>query len=65
LPDPFGPMMPMRSPSETVNEMLRNSGSTPNRFAKPRALMIGAKSCVPLQRFYVVLRWSPNFHHHC
>ena len=43
FPDPFGPIIPMRSPSETVNEMLRKSGDTPNRFANPRALMIGGK----------------------
>jgi hypothetical protein len=30
-----------------VNEMLRNRGATPKRFANPRALMIGAKSSLP------------------
>jgi hypothetical protein len=43
--------MPMRSPSETVKEMLRNSGATPKRFANPRALIIGARSFSPLQQF--------------
>jgi len=34
-----------------VNEILRNSGATPNRFANPRALMIGAKRLYPLPQF--------------
>ena len=32
LPEPFGPIRPMRSPSDTVKEISWNSGATPNRF---------------------------------
>jgi hypothetical protein len=48
--------MPMRSPSETVNDILRNSGATPKRFANPRALMIGAKSFHPPRTILCCLR---------
>src|SRR5580704_14944915 len=41
FPDPFGPTMPIRSPSDTVNEISRNSGVAPNRFPNFCALMIG------------------------
>jgi hypothetical protein len=41
LPEPFGPITPMRSPSETVNEMFWKSGAAPYFFANPCALMIG------------------------
>src|SRR5580693_3595895 len=44
LPDPFGPITPMRSPSDTVNEIFLNSGATPYRFASPWALIIGGNS---------------------
>src|SRR5882762_11329920 len=43
LPEPLGPMSPMRSPSETVNEMFWNRGATPYLFDSPWALMIGGK----------------------
>src|SRR5258706_13322977 len=41
LPEPFGPITPMRSPSETVNEMFWKSGATPYLFDSPCALIIG------------------------
>jgi hypothetical protein len=44
LPDPFGPITPMRSPSDTVNEIFLNSGATPYLFDSPWALMIGGNS---------------------
>jgi hypothetical protein len=34
-------MTPIRSPSETVNEMFRNKGATPYFFDNPCALSIG------------------------
>src|SRR6266436_2824994 len=43
LPEPFGPMMPMRSPSDIVKEISRKSGATPYRLDSPCALMIGGK----------------------
>jgi hypothetical protein len=44
LPEPFGPITPMRAPSETVNEISWNSGAAPYLFDKPCALIIGGKS---------------------
>src|ERR1700683_415840 len=41
LPDPFGPIRPMRSPSDTVNEIFLNSGATPNFFERSCALIMG------------------------
>jgi len=43
LPEPFGPTMPMRSPSFTMNEISRKSGVAPKRLANFFALMIGGK----------------------
>ena len=43
LPEPLGPISPMRSPSETVNEIFWNSGAVPYRFESPCALIIGGK----------------------
>ena len=43
LPEPFGPIRPMRSPSDTVNEIFRKSGAIPYRLDKPCALIIGGK----------------------
>src|SRR6266404_1895669 len=41
LPEPFGPISPMRSPSETVNQIFWNSGLAPKAFEMSCALMIG------------------------
>ena len=41
LPDPFGPISPIRSPSEIVNGMFLKSGTAPNRFESPCAVIIG------------------------
>jgi hypothetical protein len=41
LPDPFGPITPMRSPADTVNEIFWKRGATPYLFDNPCALMIG------------------------
>jgi hypothetical protein len=43
FPAPFGPIIPIRSPSETVNEIFRNKGATPYFFDNPCALSIGGK----------------------
>src|ERR1700690_2494677 len=43
LPEPLGPIRPMRSPSETVNEIFWKSGAVPYRFESPCALIIGGK----------------------
>ena len=43
FPEPFGPIRPMRSPSDIVNEIFRKSGATPYRLDKPCALIIGGK----------------------
>ena len=43
LPEPFGPITPMRSPSDTVKEMFWKSGATPYLFDNPCALIIGGK----------------------
>src|SRR5579884_3532966 len=46
FPDPFGPISPMRPPSEMVNGIFLKSGVAPNRFDSPCAVMIGGKwSC--------------------
>src|SRR5208283_45663 len=47
FPDPLGPMIPMRSPSFTVNEIFLNSGSALYLFDSPCALIIGGK-CLAL-----------------
>src|SRR3954449_13445288 len=41
LPEPLGPMSPMRLPSETVNERSRKSGTAPKLLVIPCALIIG------------------------
>jgi hypothetical protein len=41
LPEPFGPMRPMRSPAVTVNETFWKRGLAPKAFEIPCALMIG------------------------
>ena len=41
FPEPFGPIRPMRSPSETVNETFWKSGFAPKCFEIPCAFMIG------------------------
>src|SRR5579859_2250976 len=41
LPEPLGPISPMRSPSETVKETSWNSGVAPKAFEIPWALTIG------------------------
>src|SRR6202030_312164 len=41
LPDPLGPMSPMRSPSETVKETFWKRGSAPNDFAMLLTLISG------------------------
>ena len=41
LPEPFGPISPMRSPSETLKLMFWNSGLAPKDFEMFCALMIG------------------------
>jgi hypothetical protein len=43
FPEPFGPIRPIRSASETVNEIFWNSGEAPYRFESPCALIIGGK----------------------
>jgi len=50
FPEPLGPIRPIRSPSETVKEISRNSGFPPNDFVIPCALIISgttrvSKSC--------------------
>src|ERR1700733_1489276 len=41
LPEPLGPIRPIWSPSDTVNEIFLNSGATPNFLERSCALMIG------------------------
>ncbi len=41
LPDPFGPIRPMRSPSEMVNETFWKSGFAPKAFVISCALTMG------------------------
>jgi hypothetical protein len=41
LPDPFGPITPMRLPSEMVNETFWKSVVAPKAFEIPCALRIG------------------------
>jgi hypothetical protein len=43
LPEPLGPIRPMRSPSDTVKEMSVNSGALPYLFESSCVLMIGGK----------------------
>jgi len=43
LPEPFGPISPIRSPSDTVKETFWKSGVIPYCFDRPWALMMGAK----------------------
>src|SRR5580700_10933634 len=43
LPEPLGPIRPIRSPSDTVNEIFWKSGAVPYRFESPCALIIGGK----------------------
>src|SRR6201986_1471952 len=44
LPEPFGPIRPMRSPSETGNATSRKSGADPKAFVRPCAFKIGGIS---------------------
>ena len=39
LPEPLGPIRPMRSPSEMVSEMFSNNGRAPNVFSSVRQLI--------------------------
>src|SRR6202040_3523983 len=41
FPVPLGPIIPIRPPSETVNEIFRNKGATPYFLDNPCALSIG------------------------
>jgi hypothetical protein len=43
LPDPFGPINPIRSPADTVNDISWKSAVAPYLFESPCALIIGAK----------------------
>jgi hypothetical protein len=43
FPEPFGPIRPMRSPSDTVNETFWNKGLAPKALDNPRALRMGGK----------------------
>jgi hypothetical protein len=43
FPEPFGPMTPMRSPSDTVKEIFLNSGAAPYLLDSPWALISGGK----------------------
>ncbi len=43
FPDPLGPISPIRSPSDTVNEMFWKSGVSPNFLEIPLAFIIGGK----------------------
>ena len=43
LPEPLGPISPIRSPSDTVNEMFWKSGVSPNFLEIPLAFTIGGK----------------------
>jgi hypothetical protein len=58
LPEPFGPINPMRSPSETVKEMFWKSGFAPKDFDISCALMIGGNGLV--SPFVSGLRVSGN-----
>src|SRR6185369_6598528 len=50
FPEPFGPISPIRSFSEIVNEILSKSGIAPNVFEIPCALMMGGKRRSPEMR---------------
>src|SRR3984885_5902511 len=50
LPEPLGPIRPILSPSDTVNEISSKSGASPYRFDSPCALMIGGKCFSLLQQ---------------
>jgi len=53
LPEPFGPIRPMRSRSLMTNEISSKSGVAPKRFDKPWALSMGGKYFrIPLQYSY-------------
>src|SRR5689334_23029250 len=43
FPEPFGPMTPMRSPSDTVKEIFLNRGAAPYLLDSPWALISGGK----------------------
>jgi len=47
FPEPFGPIRPIRSPSETVKETSSKSGLAPNAFVIFCALMIGGNGYAP------------------
>src|SRR5215470_18188218 len=47
FPEPFGPISPIRSPSETVNETSSKSGFAPNAFEIFWTLMIGGNGYAP------------------
>jgi hypothetical protein len=44
LPDPLGPINPIRSPSETVKETFWKRGFAPKAFEISCALMMGGKN---------------------
>src|ERR1039458_2619463 len=46
LPAPFGPIRPMRSPSDTGKLISSKRGTAPNRFDRPCALRIGGIASV-------------------
>jgi hypothetical protein len=46
FPEPFGPINPIRSPSETVKETFWKSGLAPKAFEIPCALRIGGNGGV-------------------
>src|SRR5439155_13314017 len=50
FPEPFGPMSPTRSPTDTVTETFRKRGCAPKAFERSRALMIGGTGAVSRSR---------------
>src|SRR5882672_6673406 len=44
FPEPFGPIRPIRSPSETVKDTFWKSGLAPKAFEIPCTLRIGGKA---------------------
>ena len=57
FPEPFGPITPMRSPSETVNETSSNSGFAPNAFEIFCALMIGGNRTRAPRMFETIVKY--------
>ena len=58
LPDPFGPIRPMRSPSEMVNETFWKSGFAPKAFVISCALTMGGNEVRSPRDVDVCLRVS-------